>query len=239
MIEQGERGRGEGGKREEEERYGERLRWGGNGGRNGHHCITFCIVGGERGVTCMIIILLFVDSNRRALEAKVAVYERLSKGQGLQEEETLEGDGEEEDGRYLVDFTRKAYEEVRRVGREGKRVGRKGRRVGRKGKRGGRKGRRVGRKGRRVGRKGRGRRRGEGKGLDHVSSRKNLHDHFILSHMVEVLKMCQNPNYWVSHLKHFQTMLNGNFDLLSQHLFKWWAFPLVHCTYRFSCTLYI
>ena len=30
---------------------------------------------------------------------------------------------------------------------------------------------------------------------------------FILSHMVEVLKICQNPNYWVSHLKHFQTML--------------------------------
>ena len=44
----------------------------------------------------------------------MAVYERLSKGQGLQEEEALDGDGEEEDGRYLVDFTRKAYEEVRK-----------------------------------------------------------------------------------------------------------------------------
>eukprot|EP00731_Ephydatia_muelleri_P032953 Em0024g497a len=52
------------------------------------------------------------DRARRALEAKVAVYERLSKGQGLQEEEALDGDGEEEDGRYLVDFTRKAYEEM-------------------------------------------------------------------------------------------------------------------------------
>ena len=39
--------------------------------------------------------------------------------------------------------------------------------------------------------------------------------------------MGQNPNYWVSHLKHFRTTLNGNFDLLSQHLLTWWAFPLV------------
>ena len=38
--------------------------------------------------------------------------------------------------------------------------------------------------------------------------------------------MCQNPNYGVSHLKDFQTTLNRYFDLLSQHLLKWWAFPL-------------
>ena len=50
---------------------------------------------------------------------------------------------------------------------------------------------------------------------------------FILSHMVEVLNICQNPSYWVSHLKHFQTTLNRNIYLLSQHLLKWWAFPLV------------
>ena len=48
---------------------------------------------------------------------------------------------------------------------------------------------------------------------------------FILCHMVEVLKMCHN--YWVSHLKHFQTTLNWDCDLLSQHLLKWWVFPLV------------
>ena len=42
--------------------------------------------------------------------------------------------------------------------------------------------------------------------------------------MLEVLKIGQNASYWVSHLKHFQTTLNQNFDL---YLLKWWAFPLV------------
>ena len=51
-------------------------------------------------------------SNRRALEAKVALYDRLSKGEGLKEALEREA-GEEEDNHYMVDFTKKAYEEVR------------------------------------------------------------------------------------------------------------------------------
>ena len=49
-------------------------------------------------------------SLRRALEAKAALYERLSKGEGL----SADSDGEEGEGegRYMVDFTRKIAEEV-------------------------------------------------------------------------------------------------------------------------------
>lgn len=39
---------------------------------------------------------------------KAALYEKLSKGQGLQEVEGQEG----EESRYMVDFTRKVYEDV-------------------------------------------------------------------------------------------------------------------------------
>ena len=49
-------------------------------------------------------------SLRRALEAKAALYERLSRGEGL----SADSDGEEGEGegRYMVDFTRKIAEEV-------------------------------------------------------------------------------------------------------------------------------
>ena len=54
----------------------------------------------------MYIVLV---SYRRALEAKAAIYARLSGGDGVREEED-EGEGEEP--RYMVDFTRKIWEEV-------------------------------------------------------------------------------------------------------------------------------
>ena len=49
-------------------------------------------------------------SLRRALEAKAALYERLSRGEGL----SADSDGEEGEGegRYMVDFTKKIAEEV-------------------------------------------------------------------------------------------------------------------------------
>lgn len=46
---------------------------------------------------------------RRALEAKAAIYDRLSRGSGLREEE--EDEGEEGDPRYMVDFTKKIWED--------------------------------------------------------------------------------------------------------------------------------
>ncbi len=46
--------------------------------------------------------------HRKALETKAAIYDKLSKGQGLQEVEGQDG----EESRYMVDFTRKVYEEV-------------------------------------------------------------------------------------------------------------------------------
>ena len=53
---------------------------------------------------------------RRALEAKAAIYDRLSRGGGLKDEEDEgeedEGDGDEGDPRYMVDFTKKIWEEV-------------------------------------------------------------------------------------------------------------------------------
>jgi hypothetical protein len=42
---------------------------------------------------------------RRALEAKAAIYARLSGGGGVREE----GEGEPEEPRYMVNFTRKIY----------------------------------------------------------------------------------------------------------------------------------
>lgn len=48
---------------------------------------------------------------RRALEAKAALYDRLSRGEGLKElEEEEEGGDEEGSHRYMVDFTKKVYE---------------------------------------------------------------------------------------------------------------------------------
>ena len=50
---------------------------------------------------------------RKALEAKAALYEKLSRGQGLREleREEEEGGGGEEGGHtYMVDFTKKVYE---------------------------------------------------------------------------------------------------------------------------------
>ena len=59
----------------------------------------------------MVCILLHC---RRALEAKAAIYERLSRGGGLKDEEDEreeeEGDGEEGDPHYMVGFTRKIWE---------------------------------------------------------------------------------------------------------------------------------
>ncbi len=51
-------------------------------------------------------------SHRRSLEAKAALYDRLSKGEGLrelveEEEEAGMGEGQH---RYMVDFTKKAVE---------------------------------------------------------------------------------------------------------------------------------
>ncbi len=45
---------------------------------------------------------------RQALEAKALIYEKLSKGQGLEEVEGQDG----EESRYMVDFTRKVYDRV-------------------------------------------------------------------------------------------------------------------------------
>ena len=51
--------------------------------------------------------------DRRSLEAKAAIYARLSGGGGggVREEDD-EGEGEGEEPRYMVDFTRKIWEEV-------------------------------------------------------------------------------------------------------------------------------
>ncbi|XP_064397894.1 coiled-coil domain-containing protein 174-like isoform X2 [Halichondria panicea] len=50
-----------------------------------------------------------LERSRQALEAKAVIYEKLSKGQGLEEVEGQEG----EESRYMVDFTRKVYDRVR------------------------------------------------------------------------------------------------------------------------------
>lgn len=52
---------------------------------------------------------------RKALEAKAALYDRLCGGEGVTQSDS---EGEEEEGRYMVDFTRKIIEEVER-GRRG------------------------------------------------------------------------------------------------------------------------
>lgn len=52
---------------------------------------------------------------RRALEAKAALYEKLSRGEGLRELEGAE-EGEGEEGHtYMVDFTKKVYEVSRGI----------------------------------------------------------------------------------------------------------------------------
>lgn len=56
--------------------------------------------------------LMYLPHLRRSLEAKAALYERLSRGEGLkelnQEEEEREGEGEAPI--YMVDFTKKVHE---------------------------------------------------------------------------------------------------------------------------------
>ena len=53
----------------------------------------------------------FCPNFRQALEAKAALYDRLRQGVGLREE--LEGeDGEENEPRFMVDFTKKIWQEV-------------------------------------------------------------------------------------------------------------------------------
>ena len=64
--------------------------------------------------TCTLVFTsVLVHVYRRALEAKAAIYARLSGGSGggVREEED-EGEGEGEEPRYMVDFTRKIWEEV-------------------------------------------------------------------------------------------------------------------------------
>ena len=64
-------------------------------------------------ITCMHMYIGIHVSvpYRRALEAKAAIYARLSGGGGGVREEEDEGEGEEP--RYMVDFTRKIWEEVK------------------------------------------------------------------------------------------------------------------------------
>ena len=49
---------------------------------------------------------------RKALEAKAVLYDRLCGGEGLKKRGSESEGEEEEEGRYMVDFTRKIYEEV-------------------------------------------------------------------------------------------------------------------------------
>ena len=49
---------------------------------------------------------------RKALEAKAALYDRLCEGEGLRGRGSDSEGEEEEEGRYMVDFTRKIVEEV-------------------------------------------------------------------------------------------------------------------------------
>lgn len=48
---------------------------------------------------------------RKALEAKAALYDRLCEGEGVRGGGSG-SEGEDEEGRYMVDFTRKIVEEV-------------------------------------------------------------------------------------------------------------------------------
>ena len=53
------------------------------------------------------------NGHRKALEAKAALYDRLCEGEGLRRGGSDDSEGEEEEeGRYMVDFTRKIAEEV-------------------------------------------------------------------------------------------------------------------------------
>ena len=53
------------------------------------------------------------NGHRKALEAKAALYDRLCGGEGLRRVGSDDSEGEEEEeGRYMVDFTRKIAEEV-------------------------------------------------------------------------------------------------------------------------------
>ena len=49
---------------------------------------------------------------RAALEAKAALYEKLSRGEDLPSSDDDEGEGMENGPRYMVDFHRKTYEKV-------------------------------------------------------------------------------------------------------------------------------
>ena len=65
---------------------------------------------------CSLITTIFhsymYTIHRRALEAKAAIYARLSGGDGVREGEEEEEEEEGEEPRYMVDFTRKIWEEV-------------------------------------------------------------------------------------------------------------------------------
>ena len=64
------------------------------------------------GLRCLITTIFHLymyTIHRCALEAKAAIYARLSGGDGVREEEEEE---EGEEPRYMVDFTRKIWEEV-------------------------------------------------------------------------------------------------------------------------------
>ena len=50
-------------------------------------------------------------AHRKALEAKAALYDRLCGGEGLKMGGS-DSEGEDGEGRYMVDFTRKIAEEV-------------------------------------------------------------------------------------------------------------------------------
>ena len=54
------------------------------------------------------------NAHRKALEAKAALYDRLCGGEGLRRGGSDDSEGEEEEeGRYMVDLTRKIAEEVK------------------------------------------------------------------------------------------------------------------------------
>ena len=54
------------------------------------------------------------NAHRKALKAKAALYNRLCGGEGLRRGGSDDSEGEEEEeGRYMVDFTRKIAEEVK------------------------------------------------------------------------------------------------------------------------------
>ena len=56
-------------------------------------------------------MFVFIMHFRKSLEAKAALYDKLCGGEGVRMGGS-DSEGEEEEGRYMVDFTRKIVEEV-------------------------------------------------------------------------------------------------------------------------------